>query len=82
MNDEGPLVAVRSPLSFIEELPSSEDVIAVIFTGVFIIWAIYSIVAAYHWIRYGHDSWVAFPALLMHVVVSALLMLFAISGIR
>jgi hypothetical protein len=80
MEDEG--LGIRSPLSYFEFLPPSDEMIAVLFAIVFIIWAIYSIVAAYHWIRYGHDSWVAFPALLVHVLVSGALMVFTVSGLR
>ncbi|KND47511.1 MAG: hypothetical protein AB199_03715 [Parcubacteria bacterium C7867-004] len=58
------------------------QVISVLFTVLFIIWAIYTIVTAYHWLRYGHRSAVAIPALITHVAVSGFLALFAVSGIR
>lgn len=60
--------------SFVEILP-------VLFLVVFVVWAVYTAIAAYHWIRFGHDSWAATPALLTHAVVSLWAMFYAISGI-
>ena len=47
---------------------------------IFIIWAVFTLVTAYHWLRYAHRSAVAVPALITHVVVSAFLAVYAISG--
>jgi hypothetical protein len=47
---------------------------------IFMVWAVYTLVTAYHWLRYAHRSAVAVPALITHVVVSGLLAVYAISG--
>ena len=56
-------------------------IIAVLFALLFIVWLIYTAVAAYHWLRYGHRSAVAIPALIVHVMVSWLLAGYAVSGV-
>jgi len=55
-------------------------VVSVIAWIMFVLWLVYTIVAAYHWLRYGHRSSIAIPALLVHFIVSAALALFAVSG--
>ena len=67
--------------SFLSDISVSE-VLPVLFLIVFAVWAVYTAVAAYHWIRFGHESWAAVPALLAHVVVSGWILVFTISGIR
>ena len=47
---------------------------------VFAFWAVYTIVAIYHWLRYSHASWVAFPTIALHLFVSVALMVYALSG--
>ncbi|HEX5774621.1 MAG TPA: hypothetical protein VFY28_01515 [Candidatus Paceibacterota bacterium] len=49
---------------------------------VFAVWVIYTVIAAYHWFRYGHQSMIAIPALAAHVLVSIALALFAVSGFK
>lgn len=46
----------------------------------FVLWILYTLIAAYHWFRYGHRSPVAIPALTVHVIVSLALALYAVSG--
>lgn len=58
------------------------QVISVLFAILFFIWAVYTVVTAYHWLRYGHRSAVAIPALITHVLVSGYLALFAVSGLH
>lgn len=58
------------------------QVVSVIAWFVFVVWMLYTLVAAYHWFRYGHQSAVAIPALLTHVIVSLSLALFAVSGFK
>lgn len=48
--------------------------------AVFAFWAIYTLVAVYHWLRYSHASLIAFPAMAVHFVVSIALMSYALSG--
>lgn len=43
-------------------------------------WVIYTLVAVYHWLRYSHASWIAIPAILVHISVSLALIGYAISG--
>jgi len=47
---------------------------------VFAFWAIYTIIAIYHWLKYSHASWIAFPAIGVHLFVSIALMSYALSG--
>lgn len=48
--------------------------------AVFAFWIIYTLVAVYHWLKYSHDSWIAFPAMAVHFVVSIVLISYALSG--
>jgi len=48
--------------------------------AVFTFWAIYTLVAIYHWLRYSHASWVALPAIALHLVISLSLMSYALGG--
>lgn len=47
---------------------------------VFVFWALYTLVAVYHWLKYSHASWVAFPAIALHFFISFALMTYALSG--
>ena len=49
---------------------------------VFFFWAIYTLVAIYHWLKYSHASWVAFPAIALHLFISFALMAYALTGTR
>lgn len=49
---------------------------------VFAFWALYTLVAVYHWLKYSHASWVAFPAIAAHLFISFALMAYALSGTR
>lgn len=64
---------------FLSQIDPSK-VVSLFFVVLFIIWVIYTIVTSYHWLRYGHRSSVAIPALITHVLVSGFLALYAISG--
>ncbi len=48
--------------------------------AVFAFWAIYTLVAIYHWLKYSHASWVAFPAIALHLFISIALMSYTLSG--
>ena len=48
--------------------------------AVFAFWALYTVVAIYHWLKYSHASWVAFPAMVVHLFISFALMSYALSG--
>lgn len=43
-------------------------------------WAVYTLVAAYHWFRYSHASWLTVPAIAVHLVVSYALIVYALTG--
>ena len=60
---------------------SAEGIVSLAFLVLFVVWSIYTLISAYHWLRYGHRSAVAIPALLIHVVVSWLLAGYAASGL-
>lgn len=57
-------------------------VLVVVFTLIFIWWAVFTLVAAYHLFRYGRESWVAVPAVAIHLLVSAWIFVFATGGLH
>ncbi len=67
-------------LSYLPNGLSSDTVLAWILFAVFAFWAIYTLIAIYHWLKYSHASWVAFPAIAIHLFVSFALITYAISG--
>lgn len=48
----------------------------------FAIWLTFTVIAAYHWFRYGHRSWLAVPAIAVHLFISAVLILYMATGVR
>lgn len=72
-----PLVPIHTPAFFAF---SQGQVLEVVFGLVFFIWALYTLILAYHWIRYGHRSWIGIPAIIIHLLVSGALFLMAVSG--
>lgn len=73
-----------SPPAFFDQLHLAgiSDGTMVIWTlyAVFAFWAIYTLIAIYHWLKYSHASLIAFPAIAVHVFVSFSLMTYALSG--
>lgn len=69
-----------TPLPLFTEI-EAQQAVSILFTLLFILWALYTLITAYHWLRYGHRSSVAIPALITHVVVSGLLAAYAVSGL-
>ena len=63
-------------------VPSTEAILAVIVTILFIWWAIFTVVVGYHLLRYARDSWLTIPALALHLVVSGWLFVFATGGLH
>ena len=59
---------------------SSGTVFLIVFFLILIIWLIYTLVAGYHWLKFGNQSKIGISVLIVHVVVSALLFLMAGSG--
>ncbi len=50
--------------------------------AVFFFWAVYTFIAIYHWLKYSHASWVAFPSIALHLFISFALMAFTLTGTR
>jgi len=73
-------VAPLTPPPFLANVDPAK-VVSILFVVLFIIWVLYTLVTAYHWVRYGHRSSIAIPALVTHVLVSAFLAIYAISGL-
>jgi hypothetical protein len=77
--------AFASPVPSVAALLRGIDlvqVVSVAFAVLFVVWIVYTLVTGYHWLRYGHKSAVAIPALIVHVIVSGYLALFAVSGLH
>ncbi len=55
-------------------------VVAWVLYAVFALWALYTLVAVYHWLRYSHASLIALPAIAAHLFISFALMSYALSG--
>jgi len=78
-----PLQPFSPPTALLAYLPSGFSigiVITWVLYVVFAFWAVYTIVAIYHWLKYSHASWVAFPAIAVHLIVSFALISYALSG--
>lgn len=48
--------------------------------GLFAFWLFHTLVAVYHWLRYSHTSWLAFPAIGLHLAISFSLLSYLLSG--
>lgn len=75
----GPPTALFTQLHIPTTLGSAQIITWVLY-AVFAFWLIYSFVAIYHWLKYSHASWVAVPAIAIHIFVSFALMSYALSG--
>lgn len=84
MTDQ-PLQPFSPPTALFSYLPSGFStglgVEWVLYT-VFAFWAVYTLVAIYHWLKYSHASWVAFPAIALHLFISFALMVYTLTGTR
>lgn len=74
-----PLAPVYEP-SFPLIVVNADQALSLIFVVAFILWVIFTLVTTYHWLRYGHRSSIAIPALITHVALSFFISLFAVSG--
>jgi hypothetical protein len=45
-------------------------------------WAIFTLVALYHWVRFGRLTWFAVPVFGAHLYVSFLLLTYLTSGLH
>src|SRR5438045_1259059 len=41
----------------------------------FTFWSLYTLIACYHWVKYSHAAAVAYPAITLHLIVSAAIIL-------
>ena len=64
------------------KLVDVQSVVSITALVLFVFWLIYTVVSAYHLIRYGYRSSVSIPAIIVHVVVSLTLALFIASGLQ
>lgn len=60
----------------------SQGVIPVIFAIIFIWWTIFTLVAIYHWLRFGRMSWFAMPLIALHLFVSYWLLTYITAGLH
>lgn len=78
-----PLVPLQDPLVTLSKLgltiPQGSGTMIVL-AIVFGIWLIYTLVVTYHWLKYSHGSMASLPALFVHLVISAVIMSYALSG--
>jgi hypothetical protein len=76
------------PTASIQSIPSplasfafnQTQILEVVFFLVFFVWAIYTIVIIYHWMRYGNRAPVGVPIILAHFVISLGLFIFGAVG--
>jgi hypothetical protein len=82
MNTE-PLHPFSPPTNLLTHLPSGLSagvIITWVLYAVFAFWLFYTLIAIYHWLKYSHASWIAFPAIAIHLCVSIAIMSYALSG--
>lgn len=80
-----PLQPFSPPTALLQYLPDGLSAGAFVtwtLYAVFAFWALYTIIAIYHWLKYSHASWVAFPAIALHLFISFSLITFALTGTR
>ncbi len=73
-------IEAPSPLH-VAQLPIAQ-IVPVFFFLVFFVWAVYTIVASYHWLRYSNNTTLALSAITTHIIVSLLLAIYTVSGIH
>ena len=80
---DGPLRPFPGPSVLFTQLHlpstfSSGELIVWVLYAVFAFWAVYTIVAIYHWVTYSHASSIAFPAIIVHIFLSFILIAYAL----
>ncbi len=68
-------------LQYFQDGIGLQQIITWLFYFVILYWAIYTTVAVYHWLTHSHDSLFAIPAIAVHIVVSLILIGYAVSGL-
>ena len=64
----------------VASLPFAQ-VAPVAFFLIFFVWAVFTIIAAYHWFRYSNNSTAALTMMSVHLIVSAWFAIYAVSGL-
>lgn len=82
MTASAPALQPPVSLSLMHSTIDPRTILSVGFALIFVIWAIYTLVVIYHWVRYGHQSWAAVPAVITHLVVTACILMFMVSGFQ
>lgn len=78
---EQPLHPFAPPSSLLANLSVSPGTVVVwVLYIIFAFWALYTLVAIYHWLKYSHASSIAFPAIAVHLFISFALISYALSG--
>ena len=79
-----PLQPFTNPFALLDGLHfskfSSGEMVVWALYAVFAFWALYTVVAIYHWLKYSHASWVAFPSIALHLLVSFVLISYTLTG--
>jgi hypothetical protein len=57
-------------------------VFSILFALIFIWWFLFTLISIYHWLRHASDSWIAVPAVALHLFVSGWLIFYATSGLH
>ena len=78
-----PLQPFSPPTALLSHLPgiSAIAVVQFILYCVFILWAIYTLIIIYHWVKYSRAPGVAFKAIVLHLVISLGLMVYAFAAL-
>ncbi len=77
---ETPLAPFQVP-AFLPNTISVHQATGWLLAAVLLFWAVYALIAFYHWARYSHAPLLGTLALGVHAVVSLILILFAVSGL-
>lgn len=70
------------PSFLLPEGVSLTAIFSVIFALIFIFWLLYTLIIIYHWMRHAPDTWIAVPAIAVHLAVSGFLIFYATSGLN
>jgi hypothetical protein len=77
-----PLPPISSPFALLSSLGVSSSLAVEVLVGLVILfWVVYTLIAIYHWMHYSHAALIAIPAITVHLVISGILILFALSGL-
>lgn len=72
--------SIQFPFAFLLGTVDPSSTLPIIVAVIFGLWAIYTLIAAYHWLRYARSSIYAIPAIGVHVFVSLSIATYALSG--